>query len=54
MSDKKIIPNPGSDEAIKKGCCCAILDNGHGQGFMIDGKLCFWMNEECPLHGQGE
>lgn len=41
-------PNPGSDEAIKSGCLCPILDNNHGQGFG-DPQL-FYINEECPLH----
>lgn len=42
-------PNPGSDEAIKLGCRCAIWDNFHGAGF-DNGK--FWINEDCPLHGR--
>jgi len=25
-------PNPGSDEAIKLGCKCPVLDNEHGAG----------------------
>lgn len=27
MKDK--IPNPGSDEAIRKGCRCPVLGNRH-------------------------
>lgn len=26
------VPNPGSDEAIDRGCTCPILDNAHGAG----------------------
>lgn len=47
-------PNPGSSEAIKAGCCCAVLDNHHGQGFHMKGELVFWMNECCKLHGSGK
>lgn len=39
--------NPGSDEALDKGCLCPVLDNGHGK--KRDGL--FWMNIDCPLHG---
>jgi hypothetical protein len=41
-------PNPGSDEAIKLGCTCPILDNFHGAG-LDDGKY-FWYDENCPVH----
>lgn len=46
-----IIPNPGSDEALKQGCKCAVLDNCHGRGAFDfpDGQ--FWITEDCPLHG---
>ena len=42
--------NPGSDEAIEKGCTCPVYDNGHGIGFKINGKLSFWLDRDCPLH----
>ena len=29
----KHIPTPGSDEAIKMGCTCPVMDNAHGKGF---------------------
>ena len=54
MSDKKVIPNPGSDEALKLGCTCPVLDNGHGRGCGwkdIKGNPTFWTNADCPLHG---
>jgi hypothetical protein len=46
-------PPPGSDEAIKLGCTCAVLDNAHGKGYMsIPGIYVF--SEGCPLHWPGE
>lgn len=49
MSEYKY--NPGSDEAIEKGCKCPVLDNGHGRGWKgIEGK--FVVSFECPLHGE--
>jgi len=52
---EKNLPNPGSDEAIRMGCTCPIMDNAHGEGFpWPDGKggmkTEFWINEECPIH----
>lgn len=46
-------PNPGSDEAIEKGCLCPVIDNAGGAG--IPGtentnNPNFWINELCPLH----
>ena len=41
------VPNPGSDEAIEKGCTCPVLDNAHGRGFN-GGK--FWIAQGCMLH----
>lgn len=50
-SDKQ--PNPGSDEAIKQGCCCPKLDNAMGRGaWGTEGdEAIFWVNANCPLHG---
>ena len=47
-------PPPGSDAAIKLGCKCAVLDNGHGAGVYTDsnGVLQFWISCDCPLHGE--
>jgi len=50
--DKKL--NPGSKEAIEKGCGCPRLDNHHGQGsgFIAEnGDPLFWYSEDCPIHG---
>ncbi len=41
-------PNPGSPEALAQGCLCPVIDNCRGRG--IGGQ--FWMNLECPLHGE--
>ena len=47
-------PNPGSDEALDKGCTCPVMDNAHGRGaWGSDGEL-FIMSEDCPLHGHRE
>lgn len=57
------VPNPGSDDARKQLCSCAISDNHYGLGFPYgeptgidaDGKPirtnCFWMSQDCPIHG---
>ena len=41
--------NPGSDEAVDKGCTCAVMDNGHGNGYMGQSGI-FSRDIECPLH----
>jgi hypothetical protein len=47
------IPNPGSNEALKQGCLCAVLDNTHGKGAYNGKPGTFWITEDCPLHGKG-
>ena len=43
--------NPGSDEAIKLGCTCPVMDNAHGRGaFIEDGQVMFWYSQDCPVH----
>lgn len=49
MSDK---PNPGSDEAVKAGCQCPVLDNARGRGIPWGGQTVFYVDETCPLHGR--
>lgn len=54
MSNK---PNPGSPEALEKGCLCPQEDNKFGMGVYIqlkDGKKAFWINSQCPLHGEND
>lgn len=42
--------NPGSDEAIKAGCKCPVLDNAHGKGYMgVEGVFVY--SELCGIHG---
>lgn len=50
MSSKT--PNPGSAEAVKRGCKCPVIDNHHGKGvpYGKDGAPRFWISERCPLH----
>lgn len=43
-------PNPGSPEAVEKGCTCPILDNGYGRGTPYRGEVEFWISGDCPLH----
>jgi len=47
----EVMPNPGSGDALAQGCKCAVMDNNHGAGFPYDGEMCFYINEDCPLHG---
>ena len=44
--------NPGSEEAIKAGCICPVMDNRHGKGAYVDsnGNAVFWYNLDCPIH----
>lgn len=41
-------PNPGSDEAIRQGCSCAVLDNNHGLRQPWPGG--WWITQGCPVH----
>lgn len=43
-------PNPGSDEALDKGCTCPVLDNNHGKGWM--GTDQYVVSFDCPLHNE--
>ena len=59
---EQTVPNPGSPEAVTRGCTCPVLDNHHRRGIpwpREDGKdpkelPSFWINGECLLHGQGD
>lgn len=42
---------PGSVEAFKRGCTCAVLENGRGLGRGGDGaQFGWWITEGCPVH----
>ena len=44
------IPNPGTEEAIKMGCTCPVIDNNYGKGYM-GMKDTFVYTSNCPVHG---
>jgi len=46
---KTITPNPGSKEAIDRGCTCPVMDNCFGRGSGFGG---FWIDDTCPIHGK--
>lgn len=48
------IPNPGSADAVRRGCCCPVYDNERGAG-VPDGKggTLYWRTQGCPLHTRG-
>jgi hypothetical protein len=47
--------NPGSDDAVRHGCTCPVLDNNHGRG-IVGGyggtkfRPAFWINGNCEYH----
>lgn len=45
---------PGSDEAITLGCSCSAPANNHGHGQLIGGKVVYWRDMDCQLHGEAE
>lgn len=45
--------NPGSDEAVKLGCICPIVDNAHGKGYIpatATEPAGFIISLGCPVH----
>ncbi len=48
--DASCVPSPGSDAARQQECCCPVLDNCHGQGFILRGRVAFVINRDCSLH----
>lgn len=51
MKDRsgRAIPNPGSDQAIRAGCICAVLDNNHGK-WAARPPDDWWITSGCPIH----
>jgi hypothetical protein len=41
---------PGSDEAVKDGCTCPVIDNGRGRGVPGPDGPHFWISWDCPIH----
>lgn len=52
MSDTtNAVPNPGSIEAVAKGCTCPVIDNHYGEGAWGPGtEGIFWYTSGCPVH----
>lgn len=55
LTSTNAVPNPGSDEAVIRGCTCPVLDNGHGRGYMggakdKDGAAIYVYTCGCPIH----
>ena len=50
MSDTaSAVPNPGSQEAISRGCTCPVIDNHYGRGYYGQPGVFVYV-EGCPLH----
>ena len=49
VNDDMKTPTPGSDEAVKQGCTCPVLDNSHGYGYMGRKGIFVYMGG-CPVH----
>jgi hypothetical protein len=45
-------PRPGSPEALREGCQCSFPENHDGEGFPTSVGQQWWINSDCPLHGQ--
>lgn len=45
--------NPGSDEALKRGCICNPENNKYGKGHIVHGgkEPLFFKEPRCALHG---
>lgn len=54
MAHHENTPNPGSEEAIKQGCTCPVLDNLYGRGIPHKGGVMFWYNPYCTVHSKKE
>lgn len=42
---------PGSEQARRGGCTCAIMDNHYGRGYHGQPGV-YVMSGDCPLHGE--
>jgi hypothetical protein len=42
-------PNPGCDQALNRGCTCAVMDNNRGlRAPMRENQ--WWITAGCPVH----
>jgi hypothetical protein len=48
-SDTSAVPDPGTHEAIAKGCTCPVIDNHYGRGFRGEPGV-FMYSGGCPVH----
>jgi hypothetical protein len=46
-------PNPGSDDAVSRGCKCPAVDNARGGGIPTSDGIAFYYSDDCPVHGNG-
>jgi hypothetical protein len=49
MSDWKGQPNPGSNNALDRGCTCAVMDNNRGR-WAPHPPNDWWITVGCPVH----
>lgn len=45
---------PGGVDSWKLGCTCPHLLNRWGHGYHHWGKLNFYVEDDCPMHGGGK
>jgi hypothetical protein len=52
---ERVTPNPGSEDALRLGCRCPVMDNNHGKWppFPADEGRPegWWLSMRCPVHG---
>lgn len=53
-SQSRVLRNPGSDEAVKHGCSCPVMDNAKGEGRWYGDGQAFFISTSCKLHGKYE
>jgi hypothetical protein len=44
------VPNPGSPEAVMRGCTCPQIDNHYGKGEPRKDGPTFWIAGNCQMH----
>lgn len=52
-SDLRRFCAPGSDDALRRGCTCPVIQNTMGRGaFMDSNEAVYRVSKSCPLHGE--